>query len=309
MKLAEQTPLSGLYVASLIKEAGFPPGVVNIIPGFGPTAGAAIAGHPNVDKVAFTGSTEVGKIIQRTAADNVKRVTLELGGKSPNIILSDADLDAAIEFSHQGLFFNMGQCCCAGSRVMVQEPIYDEFVERSVERAKQRTVGNPFDPANDQGPQVDKEQFEKILGYIKAGKSEGAKLGTGGQRAGDRGYFIQPTVFSDVSDDMKICREEIFGPVLSIQKFKSLEEVANRANNNSYGLAAAVFSKDIEKATYLAHALRAGTVWLNCYNIFSAAAPFGGYKESGSGRELGEYGLEAYTEVKTITMSLPGKMS
>lgn len=309
MKLAEQTPLSGLYVASLIKEAGFPPGVVNIIPGFGPTAGAAIAGHPNVDKVAFTGSTEVGKVIQRAAADNIKRVTLELGGKSPNIILSDADLDAAIEFSHQGLFFNMGQCCCAGSRVMVQESIYDEFVERSVERAKQRTVGDPFDPANDQGPQVDKEQFEKILGYIKAGKSEGAKLGTGGQRAGDRGYFIQPTVFSDVSDDMKICREEIFGPVLSIQKFKSLEEVANRANNNNYGLAAAVFSKDIQKATYLAHALRAGTVWLNCYNIFSSAAPFGGYKESGSGRELGEYGLEAYTEVKTITMALPGKMS
>lgn len=309
MKLAEQTPLSGLYVAELIREAGFPPGVVNVIPGFGPTAGAAIASHPGIDKVAFTGSTEVGKIVQRAAADNVKRVTLELGGKSPNIILSDADMENAVESSHQGLFFNMGQCCCAGSRVMVQESVYDEFVERSVERAKKRTIGNPFDVNNEQGPQVDKEQFDKILGYISSGKSEGAKLAVGGSRHGDKGYFIQPTVFADVSDDMKICREEIFGPVLSIQKFKTLEEVAVRANKGNYGLAAAVFSKDIEKATYLAHALRAGTVWLNCYNIFSAAAPFGGFKESGSGRELGEYGLEAYTEVKTITMSLPGKMS
>merc|ERR1712156_764155 len=309
MKLAEQTPLTGLYIAELIKEAGFPAGVVNIIPGFGPTAGAAIAEHPKVDKVAFTGSTEVGKIIQRSAADNIKRVTLELGGKSPTIVLADADIDQAVETAHFGLFFNMGQCCCAASRLMVEESIYDEFVEKSVARAKKRTVGDPYDPRNEQGPQVDKEQFEKILGYIEHGKSEGANLLAGGGPAADKGYFIQPTVFSDVTDDMKICKEEIFGPVQAIQKFKTLDEVAQRANSNNYGLAAAVFSTNNARSTYLAHALRAGTVWINCYNAFSMAAPFGGYKESGSGRELGEYGLEAYTEVKTVTMAMENKCS
>merc|ERR1711994_596056 len=309
MKLAEQTHLTGLYIAELIKEAGFPAGVVNIIPGFGPTAGAAIAEHPKVDKVAFTGSTEVGKIIQRSAADNIKRVTLELGGKSPTIVLADADIDQAVETSHFGLFFNMGQCCCAASRLMVEESIYDEFVEKSVARAKKRTVGDPYDPRNEQGPQVDKEQFEKILGYIEHGKSEGANLLAGGGPAADKGYFIQPTVFSDVTDDMKICKEEIFGPVQAIQKFKTLDEVAQRANSNNYGLAAAVFSTNNARSTYLAHALRAGTVWINCYNAFSMAAPFGGYKESGSGRELGEYGLEAYTEVKTVTMAMENKCS
>ncbi len=261
MKLAEQTPLTGLYVGELLKEAGFPAGVVNIIPGYGPTAGAAIVNHPGVDKIAFTGSTEVGKIIQRAAADNVKRVTLELGGKSPAIVLADADLDKAVEIAHQGLFFNMGQCCCAASRLMVEESVYDEFVAKSVARAQKRTVGDPFDVNNEQGPQVDHEQFEKILGYIEKGKAEGATLLTGGQRHGDRGYFIQPTVFGDVSDDMTICREEIFGPVQAIQKFKTLDEAAERANRNNYGLAAAVFSKDNDRATYLAHALRAGTVW------------------------------------------------
>jgi len=309
MKLAEQTPLTGLYIAELIKEAGFPAGVVNIIPGFGPTAGAAIAEHPKVDKVAFTGSTEVGKIIQRSAADNIKRVTLELGGKSPTIVLADADIDQAVETAHFGLFFNMGQCCCAASRLMVEESIYDEFVEKSVARANKRTVGDPYDPQNEQGPQVDKEQFEKILGYIEHGKSEGANLLAGGGPAADKGYFIQPTVFSDVTDDMKICKEEIFGPVQAIQKFKTLDEVAHRANNNNYGLAAAIFSTNNARSTYLAHALRAGTVWINCYNAFSMAAPFGGYKESGSGRELGEYGLEAYTEVKTVTMAMENKCS
>lgn len=309
MKLAEQTPLTGLYIAQLAKEAGFPDGVLNVIPGYGPTAGGAIANHPDVDKVAFTGSTEVGRIIQQAAAGNLKRVTLELGGKSPTIVLNDADMESAVEIAHQGLFFNMGQCCCAASRVMVEENVYDEFVERSAERAKKRTVGNPFDEANEQGPQVDKEQFDKVLGYIKAGQSEGANMLTGGDKAADRGYFIQPTVFSDVKDDMKICREEIFGPVQTIQKFKNLDEVAERANKNNYGLAAAVFSRDNDRATYLAHALRAGTVWINTYNAFSAAAPFGGYKESGSGRELGVYGLEAYTEVKTVTMAMSKKCS
>ncbi|TRY67693.1 hypothetical protein TCAL_02765 [Tigriopus californicus] len=308
MKLAEQTPLTGLYIAELTKEAGFPPGVVNIIPGFGPTAGAAIANHPGVEKVAFTGSTEVGKIIQRAAAQNLKRVTLELGGKSPNIILKDADLDKAVEVAHSGLFFNMGQCCCAGSRVMVEEAIYDEFVERSVERAKKRTVGNPFQDV-EQGPQVDRAQFDKILGLIKAGEVEGAKLGFGGKRMGDKGYYIEPTVFADVSDDMRICREEIFGPVLAIQKFKTLEEVAERANNSRYGLAAGIFTQDIEKANYLSHAVRGGTVWVNCYNVFSCMTPFGGFKESGSGRELGSYGLNAYTEVKTITTYIGAKNS
>jgi len=309
MKLAEQTPLTGLYVAQLIKEAGFPPGVVNVITGFGPTAGGAIASHPDVDKVAFTGSTEVGKIIQKEAASNLKRVTLELGGKSPNIILKDCNMDKAVETAHFGLFFNMGQCCCAGSRILVEEDIYDEFVERSVERANKRTVGDPFDVKNEQGPQVDEEQMNKILGYVEAGKKEGAKLLTGGARIGDKGYFIQPTVFGDVEDDMTICREEIFGPVQTIQKVKNMEEAISRANLNNYGLAAAVFTQDIEKAIYVSNSLRAGTVWVNTYNVLSAAAPFGGYKESGIGRELGEYGLENYTEVKTVTIAIPQKNS
>merc|ERR1711962_844560 len=239
MKLAEQTPLTGLYIAELVREAGFPEGVVNVIPGFGPSAGAAIANHPDIDKVAFTGSTEVGRIIQNAAAGNLKRVTLELGGKSPNIILKDADLANAVETAHFGLFFNMGQCCCAGSRIMVEESIYDQFVEMSVERAKKRTVGNPFDMSNEQGPQVDEELMRKILGYVESGKQQGAKLLTGGSRFGERGFFVQPTVFSDVTDDMKICREEIFGPVQVIQKFSTVDEVIERANKSSYGLAAA----------------------------------------------------------------------
>ena len=230
MKLAEQTPLTGLHIASLIKEAGFPAGVVNVVPGYGQTAGAAIANHPDVDKIAFTGSTEVGRIIQEAAADNIKRVTLELGGKSPTLVLADADIEKAVETAHFGLFFNMGQCCCAASRLMVEESIYDKFVEASVERAKKRTVGNPFDFNNEQGPQVDEEQMNKILGYVDSGKQQGAKLLTGGSRFGERGYFVQPTVFSDVTDDMKICKEEIFGPVQSIQKVKNVEDAIERAN-------------------------------------------------------------------------------
>jgi len=309
MKLAEQTPLTGLHIAGLIKEAGFPEGVVNVITGFGPTAGGAIATHPGIEKVAFTGSTEVGKIIQRSAAGNLKRVTLELGGKSPNIILKDCDMAAAVEAAHFGLFFNMGQCCCAGSRIMVEAEVYDEFVERSVERAKNRTVGDPFDMNNEQGPQVDQEQMEKILGYVESGKQEGAKLLTGGSRHGDRGFFVQPTVFGDVQDDMKICREEIFGPVQSIQKVSNMEEAIERANKNNYGLAAAVFTQDVGKAVYVSNSLRAGTVWVNTYNTLSNAAPFGGFKESGIGREGGEYGLENYTEVKTVTIAIPAKNS
>ncbi|XP_038618979.1 aldehyde dehydrogenase, mitochondrial-like [Tachyglossus aculeatus] len=310
VKVAEQTPLTALYVANLIKEAGFPPGVVNIIPGYGPTAGAAISSHMEVDKVAFTGSTEVGHLIQVAAGkSNLKRVTLELGGKSPNIIMSDADMDWAVEQAHFALFFNQGQGCCAGSRTFVQEDIYPEFVERSVARAKSRVVGNPFDSQTEQGPQVSEEQFKKILGYIGAGKREGAKLLCGGEAAAERGYFIQPTVFGDVKDGMTIALEEIFGPVMQILKFKTIEEVVERANNSKYGLAAAVFTKDLDKANYISQVLQAGTVWVNCFYAFGAQCPFGGYKMSGSGRELGEYGLQAYTEVKTVTVKVPQKNS
>ena len=304
LKPAEQTPLTALRVGELIVEAGFPEGVVNMLPGYGPTAGAAIARHMDVDKVAFTGSTEVGHLIMEAAAKtNLKRVTLELGGKSPNIVFADADMDQAIEGAHFALFFNQGQCCCAGSRLFVEEKIYDEFVDRSTARAKKRKVGDPFTDV-EQGPQVDQTQFEKVMGYIDAGKQEGAKLMCGGGRVGDRGYFIEPTVFADVKDNMKIAEEEIFGPVMSIIKFKSIDEVVERANNTMYGLAAAVWTRDISKAHAIANNVRAGTVWVNCYDVFDAAAPFGGFKQSGIGRELGEYGLQQYTEVKTVTIKL-----
>jgi aldehyde dehydrogenase (NAD+) len=305
MKPAEQTPLTALRVGELIMEAGFPPGVVNILPGYGPTAGAALARHMDVDKVAFTGSTEVGHLIMEASAKtNLKRVTLELGGKSPNIIFADADMDAAIEGSHFALFFNQGQCCCAGSRTYVEEKCYDEFVERSAARAKKRTVGNPLDPATEQGPQVDDAQFQKIMGYIESGKKEGAKLVAGGDRVGDRGYFVRPTVFADVKDEMTIAQEEIFGPVMSILKFKDVDDLVERANKTMYGLAAGVWTRDIGKAHAIANSVRAGTVWVNCYDVFDAAAPFGGFKQSGMGRELGEYGLQQYTEVKTVTVKL-----
>jgi len=305
MKPAEQTPLSALRIGELLVEAGFPEGVVNLLPGFGPTAGAAIASHMDVDKVAFTGSTEVGHLIMEAAAkSNLKRVTLELGGKSPNIVFGDTDLDDAVEGAHFGLFFNHGQCCCAGSRVFVEQRIYDQFVEKSGDRAKRRRVGDPFDPKTEQGPQVDQAQFDKVMGYIDSGRSEGAKLVCGGGRVGDRGYFIQPTVFADVQDDMKIAREEIFGPVMSIIPFKNVDEVVERANQTTYGLAAAVWTRDIQKAHAIANSVRAGTVWVNCYNILDSRAPFGGFKQSGIGRELGEYGLQQYTEVKTVTVKL-----
>merc|ERR1719348_428960 len=282
MKPAEQTPLTCLYVAELVRQAGFPAGVVNVVPGFGPTAGAAISEHMDVDKVAFTGSTEVGHIIQQAAgASNLKRVTLELGGKSPLIVMDDADLEHAVATAHFALFFNQGQCCCAGSRLMVLEGIYDDFVRLATERAKKRTVGDPFCKENEQGPQVDKEQQDKVLSYINSGISEGAKLQTGGGRYGDKGFFVQPTVFSDVTDDMKICKEEIFGPVQVIQKFSTVEEVIERANNNIYGLAAAVFTNNLQNAIYISNSLRAGTIWVNCYDVFRAQAPFGGYKMSG----------------------------
>jgi aldehyde dehydrogenase (NAD+) len=305
LKPAEQTPLTALRIGELIIDASFPPGVVNVLPGFGPTAGAAIASHMDVDKVAFTGSTEVGHLIMEAAAkSNLKPVTLELGGKSPNIIFDDVDLDEAVEGAHLGLFSNQGQSCCAGSRVFVEQSIYQRFVEKSMVRAGKRIVGDPFDPTTELGPLVDQAQFDKVIGYIDSGRSKGALLACGGNRIGTRGYFVQPTIFADVQDNMKIAQEEIFGPVMSIIPFQTVDEVIARANRTKYGLAAAVWTRDIKRALAVANGVRAGTVWVNCYNIMDTRAPFGGFKQSGIGRELGEYGLQQYTQVKSVIAKL-----
>jgi aldehyde dehydrogenase (NAD+) len=305
LKPAEQTPLTALHVAALAEEAGFPDGVVNVVPGYGPTAGAAISAHMDIDKVAFTGEYLTGQIVSEAAAkSNLKRVSLELGGKSPNIVFADADLDAAVEGAYLGLFFNQGQCCCAGSRLFVEEKVHDAMVDKLVRKAKGQRIGDPFDPETTQGPQVSQEQFDRVMSYIDAGRTEGAKMLTGGRRIGERGYFIEPTVFDGVTDKMKIAREEIFGPVMNVLTFKDSKEVIQRGNQTFYGLAAAVWTRDIGKAHQIANGLRAGTVWVNCYDVFDAAAPFGGYKMSGHGRELGEYALDQYTEVKTVTISL-----
>ncbi|KAM9331107.1 aldehyde dehydrogenase 1A1-like [Gastrophryne carolinensis] len=310
LKPAEQTPLSSLYMGSLIKEAGFPPGVVNIVPGFGHTAGAAISNHMDVDKVAFTGSTEVGKLIKEAAGkSNLKRVTLELGGKSPLIVFADADLDAAVEVAHHGVFLHQGQICVAASRLFVEESIYDVFVRKSVERAKKKVPGDTLTPGVDHGPQIDKEQQNRILELIESGKKEGAKLECGGGPWGNKGFYVQPTVFSNVKDEMRIAKEEIFGPVQQIMKFKTIDEVIKRANNTTYGLAAGVFTKNLDKAITISNALQAGTVWVNCYLVVCPQAPFGGFKMSGNGRELGEYGLQEYSEVKTTIIKISQKNS
>jgi len=305
LKPAEQTPLTALRMAELAQEADIPDGVINVVPGFGPTAGAAITSHMDIDKVAFTGEGSTGQLVMQAAAkSNLKRVSLELGGKSPNVVFADADLDAAVEGAYFGLFFNQGQCCCAGSRLFVEENIHDAFVEKLVARAKKQRVGDPFDMATTQGPQISQEQCDRIMGYIDVGVSEGANLLSGGKRVGSKGYFIQPTIFSGVKDNMRIAKEEIFGPVMNILKFKDVDEVVQRGNKTFYGLAAAIWTKDITKAHRLANNLRAGTVWVNCYDVFDAAAPFGGFKMSGIGRELGEYALSLYTEVKTVYINL-----
>ncbi|GMH21475.1 hypothetical protein Nepgr_023317 [Nepenthes gracilis] len=305
LKTAEQTPLTALYVAKLFQEAGLPPGVLNVVSGFGPTAGAALASHMDVDKIAFTGSTATGKIVNGLAANsNLKPVTLELGGKSPFIVFEDADVDEAVELAHGALFFNQGQCCCAGSRTFVHEKVYDEFVEKAKARALRRTVGDPFNKDVEQGPQIDTEQFEKVLRYIRYGIESHAKLECGGDRIGSKGYFIQPTVFSDVKDDMVIAQEEIFGPVQSILKFRDHDDVIRRANNTRYGLAAGIFTKSLDTANTVTRALRAGTVWVNCFDVFDAAIPFGGYKMSGIGREKGVYSLHNYLEVKAVVTPL-----
>ena len=304
MKPAEQTPLTALRVGELALEAGFPAGVINIIPGYGPTAGAALVKHPQVDKIAFTGEHRTAQVIMADAAPTLKRLTFELGGKSPNVIFADADLDAAVAGTEFGLFFNQGQCCCAGSRVFVEEKVHAEFVSKLVERAGQRKLGDPLHPDTVQGPQVDRDQFDKILSYIGQGNAAGAKCVTGGKRHGDKGFFIEPTIFDHVTDDMAIATDEIFGPVLSVLPFKKTEEVIERANNTCFGLAAAVWTRDVGKAHQFAKNVRAGTVWVNCYDVFDAAAPFGGFKMSGVGRELGAAALQNYTELKTVTMAL-----
>ncbi|RZC85587.1 hypothetical protein C5167_041770 [Papaver somniferum] len=315
LKTAEQTPLSSLYAAKLLHEAGLPEGVLNVISGFGPTAGAALASHMDVDKLAFTGSTETGKIVSELAGrSNLKPVTLELGGKSPFIVCEDADIDKAVETAHFALFFNQGQCCCAGSRTFVHEKVYDEFLEKSKARAMKRVVGDPFQKGVEQGPQSDSvlierktdqlEQFEKVMNYIKSGIESGATIETGGERFGDKGFYIQPTVFSNVQDNMLIAKEEIFGPVQSILKFKDISEVIKRSNATTYGLAAGVFTQNIDTANTVTRALRVGTVWVNCFDVFDAAIPFGGYKMSGHGREKGVYCLDNYLQVKAVVTSL-----
>lgn len=305
LKPAEQTPLSALHIAALIKEAGFPPGVVNIIPGYGPTAGAAISEHMEIAKVSFTGSTEVGKIVMEAAAkSNLKRVSLELGGKSPLIVFDDSDIDEAVNIAQEAVFVNQGQICCAGSRTFVQDKIYDAFVKKTVERASKRTVGDPFDENITQGPQADVDVFNKVLDLIDSGKKEGAKLEIGGERFGTEGYFIKPTVFSEVKDNMRIATEEIFGPVQQLIRFSTIEEAIERANNTTYGLAAGIITKDINKAIRFAQEVQAGTVWINCYNAFSNLTPFGGYKQSGIGKDMGEEALEEYLNLKSVNIRL-----
>ena len=304
MKPAEQTPLTCLRMAQLAQDAGIPDGVINVVPGFGPTAGGSLVKHPGVDKIAFTGEHRTAQIIMRESAETLKRLTFELGGKSPNVVLGDANLDKAAMGAYVGLFLNQGQCCCAGSRVFVEKRVHDEFIDKLTKLTKNRKLGNPFSMDTEQGPQVDKAQYDKIMSYIEKGHADGAKCVSGGERFGDTGYFVQPTVFDGVTDSMAIAQDEIFGPVMSVLTFEDWDDLIQRANNTFYGLAAAVWTRDLTRAHDFARRVRAGTVWVNCYDVFDAAAPFGGFKMSGQGRELGEEGLKAYTESKTVTISL-----
>jgi acyl-CoA reductase-like NAD-dependent aldehyde dehydrogenase len=304
LKPAEQTPLSALWLGELLLEAGVPPGVVNVVPGFGPTAGAAIAKHMGIDKVTFTGSTEVGREVVKASAGNMKRISMELGGKSPNIVFADADLDAAAKGIFMGIFYNQGQCCSAGSRVFIERSAYEKMTAALAERAKTIRLGNPLDPKTHMGPLVSAEQRDRVLSFIESGKNEGAQLLSGGEAVPGSGYFVQPTVFGGVGDKMKIAREEIFGPVVSVLPFDTLDEVMERANSTDYGLVAAVWTKDVKKAHLAAQKLKAGTVWINCYHFVDAAAPWGGVKQSGYGREKGQYALENYTALKSVWVDL-----
>ncbi|KZV14473.1 hypothetical protein F511_43038 [Dorcoceras hygrometricum] len=295
VKPAEQTPLSALFYAHLAKRAGIPNGVVNVVTGYGHTAGAAITSHMDVDMVSFTGSTEVGRLVMQAAAlSNLKPVSLELGGKSPFIVFDDVDVDRVVDLALQGVLFNKGEICVAGSRVFVQQGIYDEFIIKLVEKAKSWVVGDPFNP------NVDKKQYQKILSYIDIGKKEGATLLTGGKPSDRKGYYIEPTIFVDVKDDMTIAKEEIFGPVMSVLKFKSVEEVIKRANGTKYGLAAGVMTDNLNIANTVSRSIRAGVVWINCYFAFDNDLPYGGYKMSGFGRDCGLESLHKYLQVKSV---------
>ncbi len=300
LKPAEQTPLSALRLGELILEAGVPEGVLNIVTGYGETAGAALAAHEDVDKVAFTGSTEVGKLIVQAAAGNLKKVTLELGGKSPNVVYGDADMETAIPGAANAIFFNHGQCCAAGSRLFVEKKAYDEVLEGVSDHAKKIKVGSGLDPETEMGPLVSQEQFERVTGFLDSGRDEGAKAVAGGNPIDSKGYFIEPTVLTETDPSMRVQAEEIFGPVVTVTPFDDVSDVPKAGNKTKFGLAAGIWTTDLSKAHRTARQLRAGTVWINCYNVFDAALPFGGYKESGWGREMGAEALENYTETKAV---------
>jgi phenylacetaldehyde dehydrogenase len=304
LKPAEQTPLTAILLAEIAAEVGFPPGVINVVPGYGETAGAALSAHPGVDKVAFTGSTEVGKLIVKAAAGNLKKVTLELGGKSPNVIFADANIAEATQGAAFGIFFNMGQCCTAGSRLFVERSVFDEVTHGIAAAAKAMNVGHGLDSRTDIGPLVSDEQLARVTGYIASSISEGARTLAGGTRVGDRGYFVEPTVIVDTKPHMKVMQEEIFGPVVCATPFDDPSDILGVANDTIYGLAAGVWTKDVSKAHKVAAALRAGTVWVNCYNVFDPALPFGGFKQSGWGREMSHNALECYTETKSVVVKL-----
>lgn len=304
LKPAEQTPLSALRLGELFMEAGFPASVVNIVTGFGEGAGAPLAAHPLVDKVAFTGSTEVGKLIIHAAAGNLKKVSLELGGKAPNIVFKDTDLQAAIAGAASAVFFNQGEVCCAGTRLYVEKGAFDQVVEGVAEYAKKLKIGPGFDPAVGMGPLVSDEQLARVSGYLKSGADEGARALAGGHRYGNEGYFVEPTVLVDTKPNMKVVREEIFGPVVVAAPFSEIEEILSIANDTEFALSAGVWTRDVSKVHQIAAALKAGTVWVNCYNVFDAALPFGGYKQSGWGGEMGHEVLKNYTEVKSVCIGL-----
>ncbi|HYO64071.1 MAG TPA: betaine-aldehyde dehydrogenase [Pyrinomonadaceae bacterium] len=312
LKPAEQTPVTILELAKLIQEAGFPDGVVNILPGYGETAGAALASHPGIDKIAFTGSTEVGKIIARSAAENLTKVSLELGGKAPNVVFADADIEQAVNGAMMAIFYNQGQVCCAGSRLFLHEEVKDQFLERFKEKASKIKVGDPVDPATQMGPQVSAEQLERIKSYCEIAQSEGATVYSGGcspELEGDfqKGFFFQPTIFSDVTNKMRVAQEEIFGPVVSVITFSDEADLIRQANETIYGLSAGIWTRDITRAHRFAREVKAGVVWINTFNMFNPASPFGGFKQSGYGREMGKHALELYTHVKSVWVDLSGR--
>ncbi|HET6890456.1 MAG TPA: betaine-aldehyde dehydrogenase [Pyrinomonadaceae bacterium] len=312
LKPAEQTPVTAMELAKLIQEAGFPEGVVNIVPGYGETAGAALAAHPGIDKVAFTGSTEVGKLIAKAAAENLTKVSLELGGKAPNIVFADADLEQAVNGAMMSIFFNQGQVCCAGSRLFLEESVQAEFLGRLIKKAKKVAVGDPMDKSTQMGPQVSQEQLDRIKSYVDIARSEGATVSAGGESpklegALEKGYFFQPTIFSEVKNEMRVAQEEIFGPVVSVITFKDEDDLIRQANETVYGLSAGIWTRDIVRAHRFAKEIKAGVVWINTFNMFSPASPFGGYKQSGYGREMGKHALDLYTQVKSVWVDLSGK--